>query len=450
MGRGAFQQAKGPEARCAPRAPGCGNKVFSSNSGARNRTARRSSIAGHRAIKTLSIPCKFGAVLPCQSPKYDRSEGAAVAVRDHSLAPWPAGAGIDGAQGRIATRQAFVLTPTRWGARRVAASLCEGSGSGGAVLYRTATEPPQNRQPLENLTNCARFSRFYATASRDAREAVCVCAPVCVQLRVYVRGANHRTIEPLVYIYSNQVIRGSRPVLARFWSEPGCGGTLHPRGSARSPNKLAGGYRGAPVELVPIGACSTVLRARGAQSFGDFGRGPGDGRRIGGCARAADLGDLGRIQSSDGNGGSLPFMGWSTARVGRVMLEGWTLRPGLAWFAGERPLPVSLGAGCEAGGGRAALAAPPLPPSRRPRCSSTLALAADRTWIGLPGGAAHCRVELTAQKIAKVGVTATGRGRPGWAAAGMQRRAGVQAEGLEGREPRENRHASAGGCHVNR
>ena len=455
MGQGAFRQTKGQlsstGACAAPRAPGSGNAVLGAKFDAPNRPSRCSSIAGNWAIKSLSSPCKFGAVLLCQSPNYDRSAGVAGAVRDHSSAPRPAGAVTGGARAPLATRQACVLTQTRWDAKRVAASLCGGSGSGGAVLHRTAAEPLQNRQPLEIITNFSRFSRFYATASRDAR------APVCVQPRVHVLGVIHRTIEPLGFMYNNQCYSGSMAVLRRFWSEPGLAGALDWRGSAAWSNKLAGGYRAPMAGRVPVKASSTVLVGRAAQSFGDFGRGLVGGRTIRGRGGRPGWGDRGADLvleqfEVDGrkNGGVLRFWAGRSGRVGRVMLEGWPLRLGVAWFAGDRPLPVSLGAGHEAGGGRAARRAPPSPPFARAHCSSTLALAAGRVWIGLPASAPHCRAGLTVKKIAKVGVTATGRGWLGWVAAGMQRRAGVLADGLKGREPRENGHASAGGSHVNR
>ena len=443
MGRRLTLHAKGPEARCSPRAPGRGEENLGTVCGAQNRTSRRGLIACSEAINYLSIPFENGRNLPCQSPIYDRSEGAAGAVRDHSSQPRPEGANSTGA----AAPWSIDLTPARWRAKRVAASLCAASGSGGAVPARTATEPPQNRQPLEIISDCLRFSRFYAGASRNA------CAPTCVHPCVYARGSIHRTIEPLANVYRLEGVSGSVAVLCRFWSEPMASASAKRRGSAPLPNKLAGGYRGALGGLVPIEACRAILLSGVAQSFGVLvGARPSGARGLvaGRVDRAADQGEGLEVGPRGGNGGNLPLLGCLAGRVGRVMLEGSALRPGLEPLRATWPLPVRLMRGQQAGGGRAACRAPPSPPSRPARSTSPLALAAGRVSIGLPARAqARCRMSGTERVGAKVGGPGMGRGVPRRAKAAMQRRVGVQALGLEGREPRENGHDIGGQRHVN-
>lgn len=405
------------------------------------------SMAAMQAIEWLAGHANGSAIPPCQDPNCDCSAGEARAVRNRSAEPRPArdraaGAGLSW-YGRSPWSAACLLTPARGGAKRLAARLGGASGSGGAVLARTAIEPSQNQQTIDNARFVARFSRFYAVASRDAR------AGVCAITRAYTRVTIHRTIEPLAIVYVMQWVNGSVTVLWRFSPEPAGLGSGQGRGILRFFDKLGGRYRRALVELEPNRACSTVAGGWRGESFGDFGAG-----------RSSRAGDRARglvarrwIRARCGNGGILRFSAHPIGHVGRVVLEGPRQDLGFVSISAGLPLPVRLARAQAEGGCLDRPGHPPMPPAPSARPLA-------RWRCELAGFGSACRparigpAHMTGQAApvptgAKSGGSASGRGGERRGIPGLHNRVGVRCSAGKGWKPRGDRHASGGICHVN-
>lgn len=378
-------------------------------------------------IETVSSVFFSGAFAPCQDHNRDCSGGAADAVRNRSAAPRPAKGGTTGAAASRRCLVSCLLTPTRGDAIRLAASLSGAIGPGCAVLIRTAAEPSQNRQAIEIARFAVRFSWFYAVASRDARAPVCVCTRACTL------WSTHRTIEPVSFMYVNQLVSGSLAVLTWFRAEPAMPSGAVGLGSARIADKLDGRYRRVLLGPVSIEACSTLAEGgwRKVLAFRAGRAWPQSADR----ARGAGL--SGRAGGWGGNGGILRFSRGRPERVGRVMLEGMGERRGNQPFQRDRRLPVRLARRSSTRrGGEGAPGRPPHAPSGEPPCPSVLAQCAGRIWIGLPSGHPACG-------------PGTGRGGARLGDPGLQCRVGVRCSAVWDGKPRKGTCASGGFCHVN-
>ena len=341
----------------------------------------------------------------CQENFINRPEGAAIlgvksqraiAARLHNaryaiafICPRP-GRQAESWRGCAAPGAASRLTPARWDANRVARQLLGSDGLGEAVPSGTGWNRAQNHQTFVFVAICSRFQRFRARPSRDVRTGV--GRRTCV----YARGVLSGTLEPLPYIYTIQLVNGSK-----------CGSSAVPTGtgprdhlgSAGKRDILGGGYwqgglaAARSARLVPL---MHVERGSEGAKFGDFGLGRSAGAAIEldqARDRGLELLELGADLAGERNGGFLPFLRGRSGHVGRAMLEGWAQRRSNAWFLARWPLPVRLERGevalpigehlVGATGGSIALDRPPVPPAPRRAVSIPVAPESAGIWIDL-------------------------------------------------------------------
>lgn len=273
-----------------------------------------------------------------------RSGRVAGAVRGRSLWPWPAATRALGTSPFLRP-----LTPARWHARRLVSQLSASAGCGGRFQGGTALEPCWNSQLIELAALFARFQRFQLGGL-----ASCARVHTCAHMRT-CEGQNLGTLEPSLFFYSYQDVRGSKVVPQRFRL-----------GTARSApwalladgHILAGGNAGALAAIVVQGASSDVDRSRAAQTFGVFGLLEA-AWSVAGCGRSEPAGHAVR------NGGILPFLSAASGRVGRVMLDAGAQGVGIACLFGARRKPGRLRrAALVELAGRGAQGTPPCPLSR--------------------------------------------------------------------------------------
>jgi hypothetical protein len=275
---------------------------------------------------------------PCQYRKYARSGREADAVRGHSFSSAPTRS-EQSALERLTPPFFAPLTPARWEAMRLAASFAARYGLGGAVPAGTIPEPRQNGQATEIIGLLCLVLGFQRFASRHARVRICVstCAYMCAR--------KARTSEPLTFIQSYHMDRGSRVVLEWFWPEPapkraGCGDAFPPIS-----NKIGGGNAPGPSDRPSRG----LMRGRGGESFGLFGLGGrADRARCSSSVRAAR------------NGGKARLFAGGPCVVGTPMLERMAEGVGNPRFFEAAHLPSGKAAGRVLGGRRT----PPCPHSR--------------------------------------------------------------------------------------
>lgn len=374
----------------------------------------------------------------CQEPTRDCSGCAADAVRNHAFPPRPAGVlrlgvGCERLLGSAASRpaQSYRLTPARWGAIKLACQSPVPCGSGEAVPDGTTVEPLWNHEHLEITSLFARFQRFHAQASHDARVGT------YAQTRAYMRETYLGTLELLHNVYVDQLVSGSRAVPERFHLEPGKDGPRSNGGTAPIGNILAGGYAGAlaaSVDRRADRAASTVQRSRPAQTFGVS-------RRAGGL----ELGPIGAASLVGGNGGFVRVSRPASRRVGRAMLEEWPERRGNQPFLAPRPLPVRLTARpSQADRGEA----PPMPPFAAEPAPCTFALGRVGIWNGVPAQAPFFGVRSRGSvRQSWIGTNGSGLASRGQTRAAM---AGWGSRGFGcGRELRRSADNAGGRAHVN-
>jgi hypothetical protein len=264
-------------------------------------------------------------------------------------------------------------TPARLMARMMDRQCPVRNGSGGVVLVRTASEPRQNRQYLEIITQSCPVLGFSEIASRDAHA------------RAYTGAHAHgvrlklRTTEPQCIITYYHRVSSSEAVLRRFWSEPALARSSQSRRKPPFLNKIGGGY-GCSADLqVRSWLVRGRREGRAVKTFGL--RDPGGAiGSAGSCSRPVDQARAGQ----GGNGGFARVSGWALGHVGTGMLERSVERRGKRPFlARRRQLSGLTGRPGQGVGGRRSAGRGGRPPIARRPFPSPFAPAIFPIWIAI-------------------------------------------------------------------